>query len=221
MHCGEIVEDSCYQFLCKNCARELILSTPPACPTCGYPYFGQIVGPKVCPHCVELDAIFDEGKTLFLAKGPGRALLHELKYHNGFYGLKDLAQIVKQNALYHDYLTGNQLVPVPLHPDKQRERGFDQSQRIAEMLAQTTGATVANLLIRTKFTQTQTRLDRSARHQNVKNAFAMAPNATVIPDHQYILIDDVFTTGSTLNACAMALRQAGAQKIKVATLGHG
>lgn len=221
VHCAEIVDQSDYQFLCRSCAREVIFSTPPACSTCGYPFFGQLAGPKICPHCAELSPVFEEGKTLFLAKGPARSLLHELKYHSGFYVLNDLARMVQANPHYLDYLTDAQLVSIPLHPDKQRERGFNQSDRIAATLASVANCRVNKLLVRTQFTQTQTRLDRAARHQNVKNAFALAPNATVIPTQQYILIDDVFTTGSTLNACAAVLRQAGAQHIKVATLGHG
>lgn len=123
---------------------------------------------------------------------------------------------------YRDYFRDSILAPVPLHPTKLRERGFNQSERIAAMLLQLTeGTELQNLLHRTVFTQTQTRLSRSARHQNVKNAFALAPDAVVIRDHTYILVDDVFTTGSTLNACAAVLRKAGVTQLKVATLGHG
>ena len=221
VHCADAVDRSDYDFLCRSCAREIFFSDPPACSTCGYPFFGQVAGPKVCPHCVELVPVFDQGKTLFLAKGPARSLLHELKYRRGFYVLNDLAQMVTHAPHYRKYLAGAQLVPVPLHPDKERERGFNQSRKIAEMLASNCDATLCDQLTRVSFTQTQTQLDRKSRQQNVKNAFALAPNADVISDQQYILIDDVFTTGSTLNACASVLRQAGARKIKVATIGHG
>ena len=78
-----------------------------------------------------------------------------------------------------------------------------------------------NLLVRKGYTQTQTQLSRTARQQNVKNAFALASDAAVIPNQTYILVDDIITTGSTFNACAAALREAGATQIKVATLGHG
>jgi predicted amidophosphoribosyltransferase len=78
-----------------------------------------------------------------------------------------------------------------------------------------------NLLVRTANTPSQTSLRLSNRRQNVKNAFALAKDAVVIPDETYILIDDVFTTGSTLNACAAVLHEAGAFQLKVATLGHG
>lgn len=222
VHCSDAVEDSEYQFLCRSCSRELFMSKPPTCTTCGYPFFGMIAGPKVCPHCAELDPVFEQGKTLFLAKGPARSLIHELKYKAGFYILRDIETMIASAPYYKAYFQDAVLVPVPLHSTKQRERGFNQSQLIADSLLCATPANdLQNLLLRPVYTQTQTRLSRSARHQNVKNAFALAPDAVVIPDQTYILVDDVFTTGSTLNACAAVLSDAGAQHVKVATLGHG
>jgi len=221
--CSGGVEDSAYEHLCTDCSRELFLAVPPNCRICGYPFHGMLAGPKSCPHCVELDPLFDEGKTLFLAKGPARELIHELKYQSGFYILRDIERMVQSAQHYIDYLSDAILVPVPLHNVKLRERGYNQSERIAEALARAAGGRtqVKNLLLRTKYTQTQTRLNRDDRHRNVKNAFALASDAVVIPNQSYILVDDVFTTGSTLNACAAALRRAGAEHIKVATLGHG
>ncbi|WPJ94118.1 ComF family protein [Coraliomargarita algicola] len=222
VHCGDAVEDSDYQFLCRDCSRELFLSKPPTCTTCGYPFFGMLAGPRTCPHCVELNPLFEQGKTLFLAKGPARSLIHELKYKSGFYVLQDVQTMIASAPYYRDYFKGSILVPVPLHATKERERGFNQSRVIAEALLQATEALeVQNMLLRRLYTQTQTRLSRSDRHQNVKNAFALVTDAVVIPNQTYILIDDVFTTGSTLNACAAVLRGAGVDSIKVATLGHG
>lgn len=222
MHCQDAVEGSEYDFLCRGCSRELYLSKPPACTTCGYPFFGMIARPKLCPHCAELNPLFEQGKTLFLAKGPARSIIHELKYQAGFYVLDDVRKMILKAPHFHTYFKDVVIVPVPLHSTKLRERGFNQSDRIAAMLARVTDAAkVQKLLIRKVFTQTQTRLSRQARHQNVKNAFALAPDAVVIPDQTYILVDDVFTTGSTLNACAAVLRKAGVTQLKVATLGHG
>ncbi len=224
VHCGEMVEDgSPYDFLCTGCSREVVISTPPACFVCGYPFFGMLAGPKTCPHCTELDPVFDQGKTLFLAKGPARSIIHDLKYHSGFYVLKDVARMIAGANYYQQYIDNAVLVPVPLHSTKLRERGYNQSEKIAETLAATTNgrSRVENLLVRQLYTETQTQLNRQQRHQNVKNAFALTPDAVVIPDQLYILVDDVFTTGSTLNACATVLRNAGATRLKVVTLGHG
>jgi ComF family protein len=223
VHCSDAIENTPYDCICSTCEQEIIACLPPACKTCGYPFFGAVIGPRVCPHCAELEPVFDEGKALFIAKDSARSLLHHLKYKRGFYVLKDLRQMVTSTRHYLQYIQHATLVPVPLHPTKLRERGFNQSEKIATMLASATDGSsqVENLLIRNVYTQTQTRLNHTERHQNVKNAFALAPNTVLIPDKQYILIDDVFTTGSTLNACARILRDAGATRLKVATIGHG
>jgi ComF family protein len=182
----------------------------------------MIAGPRVCPHCAELDPLFDKGKTLFLAKGPARSIIHALKYQSGFYALEDVKAMIARAPYYKNYFDGGILVPVPLHSTKERERGFNQSLMIAKSLSEATASKdLQNLLVRTLYTQTQTQLSRAARYQNVKNAFALASDAVVIPNQTYILIDDVFTTGSTLNSCAAVLLEAGATQIKVATLGHG
>lgn len=223
VHCRETVgETSPHRYLCHNCWQQIHFAQPPACTTCGYPFFGILAGPRKCPHCAELDPIFEQGKTLFLAKGPARAILHELKYRKGLYVLEDLSRMALRQEHFIRYLAGARLVPVPLHKDKLRERGYNQSLHLARMLAQVVpGASLFDCLVRTRFTQTQTRLDRSARFQNMKNAFALAPRVHLNTKDIFILIDDVFTTGSTLNACAEALRQAGVERVKVATLGHG
>jgi len=112
---------------------------------------------------------------------------------------------------------------VPLHARKARERGYNQAHLLAEMLARVAGAgaTVQPLLRRAVDTQTQTAFDRRTRLANLKNAFALAPGAALNPSLHYLLVDDVFTTGSTLNSCARALRRGGSVTVDVVTFGHG
>ncbi len=223
LHCGSAVNQSTAQFLCATCSNELFVCNSPACHTCGYPYFGELSGPRSCPHCAELSPQFDSGKTLLLAKGPARSLLHELKYRSGFYVLTDLEALIKSQKQFLEYIDGAHLIPVPLHKTKERERGFNQSHMIAKTLCQATNqrCKLTPHLIRKLFTQTQTRLNRNERYRNVKNAFALKADTVLIPSQQYILVDDVFTTGSTLNACATVLRNAGVRHLKIVTIGHG
>ena len=115
------------------------------------------------------------------------------------------------------------LVPVPLHPRKQRERGYNQSRLLADALAAAAGGAVRveDLLVREVDTVTQTSFDRRSRRENLKNAFALAEGAPLNPAQHYVLVDDVFTTGSTLNGCARVLRRAGCLSLDIVTFGHG
>ena len=121
------------------------------------------------------------------------------------------------------HVCGATLVPVPLHPRKARERGFNQAGLLAETLAHAVGGgtRVESLLRRVVDTESQTAFDRRTRVANLKNAFALARGAVLNPAHHYVLVDDVFTTGSTLNSCARALRRAGGLNLDIVTFGHG
>ena len=212
-----------FRHLCPRCAVQIDFVRAPHCSTCGSPFFGQVEGERMCPHCEGLDAAFREGRTAVLFKGPVRALVIELKYHRGLHVLDDMAEILRRAPHVLEFVRGAVLVPVPLHPRKQRERGYNQAALLAAALARIAagGTRVEPLLRRTADTATQTAFDRRTRMANLKNAFALARGAHLNPDQHYILVDDVFTTGSTLNSCARALRRAGALNLDVVTLGHG
>jgi ComF family protein len=158
-----------------------------------------------------------------LFKGPARALVIELKYHRGLHVLADMAEIFRRTPHVLERVRGATLVPVPLHARKARERGYNQAMLLAQTLADVAGSgtRVEPLLRRVVDTQTQTAFDRRTRMANLKNAFALAAGPPLNPHLHYILVDDVFTTGSTLNSCARALRRAGALSLDVVTFGHG
>ena len=212
-----------FQYVCARCARQIDTVSPPHCSTCGHPFYGEMEGERMCPHCEGLAPAFREGRTAVLLKGPVRGLVHELKYHRGLHVLRDMEEIFRRApqvlALARDAL----LVPVPLHPRKERERGYNQSALLAGALARAAGgsARVAPLLRRTADTVSQTHHDRRARQANLKNAFALARGAELNPGQHLVLVDDVFTTGSTLNSCALVLRRAGCLNLDVVTFGHG
>ena len=156
-------------------------------------------------------------------RGPLRALIHALKYRGMHRVLGDLMDLCEQTPGYLEFLEGAVLVPVPLHSSRLRERGYNQSERIARALAKRAeGALVRELLRRVRKTVSQTRLDARQRRLNMADAFAPVSLKTYADCRRvHILIDDVFTTGSTLNAAAIALRRMGIKTIKVATLAHG
>lgn len=225
VHCRAMVETAnhSYRHLCARCATQLEFVRPPHCITCGHPFYGVVEGERACPHCAGLDAAFREGRTAVLFKGPARALVIELKYHKGLHVLADMEEVFRRTPHVCEHARGATLVPVPLHPRKARERGYNQAELLAEALARVAGGTtrVEPLLRRVVDTQTQTAFDRRTRMANLKNAFALAPGAALTPTLHYILVDDVFTTGSTLNSCARALRRSGGLNVDVVTFGHG
>ena len=238
VHCREMVESTDpnqsgserdgsaktgFSHLCTRCVAQLEFVRSPHCTTCGHPFYGIVEGERRCVKCDGLDPAFRQGRTAVLFKGPARSLVIELKYHRGLHVLADMTEIFRRSTQLMADVRGANLVPVPLHARKARERGYNQALLLATALAEAAeqGTVVQPLLKRVIDTQTQTAFDRRTRMANLKNAFALARGASINPALHYILVDDVFTTGSTLNSCARALRRAGALSLDVVTFGHG
>lgn len=220
---GKVEDDGGLRHICARCERLLVVVGPPSCRTCGHPFDGEAGCDRGCGHCESLRPVFGEGRTAVLLRGPGRSLVHALKYHDSLHVLEDVQSLVRRAPGYLQFVAGKAVVPVPLHPRKLRERGYNQSLVLAETIARLAPEAILykQLLVRIIDTPSQTRLDRRQRRDNLKNAFALAPGATINPALSYLLVDDVFTTGATLNACAKVLLRAGALRIDVATFGHG
>jgi ComF family protein len=120
-----------------------------------------------------------------------------------------------------DWQTVDAVVPVPLHPRKKREREFNQSEYLSAALSRHFDRPVLfSQLRRVKDTVTQTALDAEQRDRNLRNAFA-ARQADIFPGKRLVLVDDVFTTGATLNSCARVLRRAGARSVIALTVARG
>jgi ComF family protein len=231
VHCHGLVEtppfgagtEDGFRHLCPRCVAQLDFVRPPHCTTCGHPFYGIVDGPRRCEKCEGLEPAFGEGRTAVLFKGPARSLVLELKYHHGLHVQADVAEVFRRAPHVLELVRDAVLVPVPLHPRKARERGYNQAAILAGGLAAAAGGgtRVGHLLRRVVDTATQTAFDRRTRMGNLKNAFALAPRAGLMPAQHYVLVDDVFTTGSTLNSCARTLRRAGALNVDVVTLGHG
>jgi ComF family protein len=221
--CAGLVEAGDFRHVCGKCAEKFDFIEAPACLVCGHPFYGELAGERMCPHCEGLAPAFREGRTCVLFKGPARALVHELKYHRGFYALADIEAAIRRVPRVLELARDAVLVPVPLHPRKERERGFNQTLLLAECFARAAGGStrIEQPLRREIDTVSQTVFDRNTRRLNLKNAFALVRGVAINADQHYVLIDDVFTTGSTLNSCARVLRRAGCLKLDVVTFGHG
>jgi len=195
-------------FICSSCRCSLPRIIPPLCPRCGKPQPSGVL----CPSCVGWQARIDGIRSPFRFDGVVRQAIHELKYRN----LRALAAPLAR--LLSDYLgtnpvPGEVLVPVPLHRKRLRERGYNQSSLLAHELGRLTGLPVVDdCLVRQRHAPPQARTPTvDERRSNVAEAFTCRDHR--LRDRQILLIDDVSTSGATLDACAAALKEVGATSV--------
>lgn len=209
------------EHLCAQCRRDAPVIRAPFCAVCSTPFFGQIEGAFACPNCRDRRFRFSCAVARYQSRGAVRECIHRFKY-NGKVHLRGVLIDWLEEALDDPRLQTprcERIVPVPLHATRERERGFNQARILAEGLARRSGIALADCLKRTRYTTTQTIFDREARMENLRGAFQMRQSADVRNLH-LLLIDDVLTTGSTVDECARVLTDAGAASVRVAMVAR-
>ena len=213
-----------YPRICAVCSTDLVVSEDVICISCIYKipltrYWNDKENPVAQIFWGRVD--IDNACAYFLfSKGSKyRPLLHKLKYQGhkeiGVELGKQFGQVLKTSEFYADV---DYIVPVPLHPKKLRIRGFNQAEAIARGIAVGVNAKVSTAnLIRSEFTQTQTRKTRAERVKNVSQAFTLV-NEQELEGKHLLLVDDVVTTGATLEACAAKLLEIKGCKVSVGAL---
>ena len=203
--------------LCESCRVLVLLPQGHLCPVCSHPMQGLFI----CPNC--------EGKRWHLSaivsgcryEGLVRELIQKFKYGGDQSLMRPLGDLLV-SALCDPRLAGKRfdaIVPVPLHSLREREREFNQAALLATRLAKRTGLPVAHLLKRSRSTVPQARFDRIHRLENLEGAFEI--RRPVEEGATFLLVDDVTTTGTTLNACAAVLMEAGAGEVFAVTVARG
>ena len=212
--CREIIDDQ--GRFCLACWRGLTFITDPVCAGCGAP-FEIDRGPAArCGACLETPPRFAAARAALAYAGPARTVLLGLKHGDRQHLVDVMApQLVRAGA---DWFTPDAvLVPVPLHRWRLWQRGFNQAALLAHALARRTGSRLAvDALVRVRPTPSSQGMGRAARAANVRGAFRVARPA-LVATREVILIDDVFTTGATAEACARELLRAGASRVRVLT----
>jgi competence protein ComFC len=209
-------------FVCSKCWQQVHFIRPPFCERCGLPFEGDLTTVFECANCREMELHFSSARSAVVAKTAVLEIIHRLKYQRQLWFEPFLADLLLRGALpalreeNWDFI-----VPVPLHPVKEREREFNQAERLARHLSNAAKIPLnKKLLRRVTFTATQTLLTREQRAENMNGAFA-ARDGVKLDGEKIILVDDVFTTGATTNACAKMLRAAGAGDVCVWTIARG
>ncbi len=203
-------------WLCPSCAGQIAFITEPICERCG-----TVLPDPLKPSCRQcqhnpLQYIEAIRSAAYFENNPIRPAIHLLKYRNHKAVAATLGQILADTCQrYH--LRADIIVPVPLHLSRLRERGYNQGELLARELGALLGLPVdAHTLQRARATQSQMKLGAAERRQNVVGAFSCGRNT--LAGQRVLLIDDVCTTGSTLDACAEALKEAGVASVWGVTL---
>jgi len=220
--CGEERATPGEGFVCRRCWLQVRFIRPPFCDRCGLPFEGDLTTKFECSNCREMELSFVSARSAVVARGVVLEVIHRYKYQEAHWFEPFLADLLAREA-GPELRAGNWdcIVPVPLHPLKQRERGFNQAERLARALSAATNLPCQpNLLRRIQPTLTQTRLTRTERAANVRRAFAVLPGLR-LRGERIVLVDDVFTTGATTSAGAAALLAAGAGAVCVWTVARG
>ncbi len=208
--------------VCSLCWSRLAVLPSPRCERCGHPSEG-----RGCRFCETLPPFVRAARSVCrLPHEVGSAVVHALKYHGWTAAARDMGARIARLSWPADVIAERAaLIPVPLARSRERERGFNQAALLCDSLASFWNMPVwHDALLRTRATRTQTRLTPGERSANVRDAFEVPVNQGGARDRMrglhLVLVDDVLTTGATLNACATALFNAGARTISYATFGR-
>jgi ComF family protein len=222
-HCANCGADTLAGIhLCRACGEEARRIEAPFCERCSEPFAGAIDAVFVCSTCGNRPAHFTCAVAKYLSKGVVREFIHRFKYNGQFHLRHPLADWLAE-TLEDERIRAqpfDAFVPVPLHPARLRERDFNQAEALAELLARRAGKPLVDAIRRIRYTSTQTRLERHQRMENLRNAFRVR-HTSLVQSRHLILVDDVFTTGSTVDECARVLCDAGAASVRVITVARG
>ena len=209
-------------YVCAACFQRVRFVKPPFCERCGLPFPGDITTTFECSNCRDMELHFVFARSAVVAKDVALEVIHRYKYSRALWFEPFLADLlIRATGTELTRANWDAIVPVPLHPTKEREREFNQAQRLAAGLSRATHIPLqTGWLNRVAPTRTQTLLTRNERAENVRRAFAARP-ALRLNGERIVLIDDVFTTGATTSACARVLKAAGAGDVCVWTVARG
>lgn len=220
--CGERVRGGSSTSWCGACLAALPLIASPICPVCGRPYpKSPDSGDHLCGECAESAFAFHSARSAVVHTGLVRDLIHRFKFSGRLEYAAPLASLLSDVVRNHTGATTAELIlPVPLHLKRLRDRGFNQSGILAGFLGKRLELPVGtDVLLRTDWKRPQTRLTRAERLDNVRHAFSVAM-PWAVKTLRVLIVDDVFTTGTTLSECARVLLRAGAAEVHAVTVSR-
>jgi len=213
--CGKVSRNP----ICDSCAEKVEYISEPICKKCGKPIWKE--EQEYCKDCTEHQFEYEQGRSLWLHQGLVKKSIYQFKYHNrrihGEWYAKELFRLYGHKLKEWGI---DCIIPVPLHKRKKRMRGYNQAEIVAKHLGQISGIPVdTKSVVRVRNTKAQKRLNNQERKQNLVNAFQVQKTWKMAKN--VLVIDDIYTTGATINAVASVLKEKGARKVCFLTISIG
>ena len=205
--------------ICDACREKIVYVEEPRCKKCGKPIRQE--EKEYCYDCSHRDFAFEQGKSVWLHREPVSASIYQFKYHNKRIYAAFYAE--EMFRLYGAWMERNGMeviIPVPLHRGRRRRRGYNQAEVLAKYLAEKSGIPMnAKAVARTKKTMPQKTLNEKQRKKNLEGAFVVTKHWK--GEKRVLLVDDIYTTGSTIDALAKELKKKGVEKVWFLTISIG
>lgn len=214
--CGEELDHSTLYSICDSCLNSLPYNNGHNCLRCDRPLNNM---GNYCTHCKNNKLYFKRNRSLFLYKKPINTIVRKLKYDNKRYLSETFSNMIagEVSRMGQNF---DIVIPVPLYFKRLKKRGYNQSELLCESLKTKLNMNVnSTLLLKVRNTLPQANLTRSERVENLNDAF-MVRDKKAVKGKTILLVDDVFTTGTTINECAKTLVEAGAKEVYSITLAH-
>lgn len=215
--CGKVYRKG----ICPACKEKLkkLWIVQPFCMKCGKPVRGK--EQEYCYDCVCKEHYYDRGRALWIHKSPVSNSIYQFKYHNHrVFGKYYAEEMKNQFASVICEWKPDLIIPIPLHSRRRRKRGYNQSAIIGKELGRLCKIPVSeNILRRIRYTNPQKKLDHTTRKSNLHNAFAITEKLVGI--RRVLLIDDIYTTGNTIDEAARKLKESGVEKVYFLSVSIG
>jgi len=219
--CGADTENSPYDRPCPSCLAQIKFFSPPICPRCGVGFASSGGENHLCAECLSEERYFTKARAIGPYEGLMAEVISRFKFHGASRLSRPLGWLLAEYAdpdfSFSDF---DFVLPVPLHPRRLRQRGFNQALLLARYVSRVHSLPLDyTALQRIRHTEPQTQLSGTERKKNIRGAFAVTQPGLISGKH-ILLIDDVFTTGATVQECSRILLKAGAEKVAVLTLAR-
>lgn len=218
--CRAFIPDAGPVHICPACRERMPTVAHPLCQVCGIPFSGAGED-HVCGACRQSAPDFYAARSALVYEGPCRDLVHAFKYHHKTHLRRPLALLAAGSL--RDFVAAcapDLMVPVPLHIRRLRERGFNQAVLLGEIWAREWNLPLdRGAMRRIRWTEPQINLTAAQRRDNVKGAFGVR-DTDAVRGRRVLLVDDVYTTGSTVKECAGVLKASGAREVAVVTVAR-